>query len=106
MDGPLVVRLVWLRAVVERAVLVGRVDAGPPVLPLMAELLMILHPWPVRRVAPQADAEPQGGQPRQALRTMLRLHLPSPDGGVVWRPPDCLPNLLQVPLVQLVWFAV
>ena len=99
-DGPLVRLVVWLRVVV-----VERVDAEPQVLRLVAELLMVLHPWPVRQVAPQADAESQDAEQQQALRMMHRSHLPSPAEAVVWKQPDYLPPRVTEPLVPPVWFA-
>lgn len=100
MDGPLAVRVVGLQVVV-----VEPVDAGPPVLQLMAQFLMVLHPLPVRQVAPQADAELPDGEPRQALRMMPRFVLPQQDEAVVWKQPDCLPLRVPAPLVEPVWFA-
>ena len=99
-DGPLVVR-----SVVPLVVVVERVDAGQLVLPPVAELPVVFHLWPVGRVAPQVDAEPQDAEPQQAQRMMHRSHLPSPAEAVVWKQPDYLPPRVTEPLVPPVWFA-
>ena len=95
MDGLQAVRVVGLQVVV-----VERMDAGQLVLPLEVDFLRVLFQW---QVAPQADAESPDAELR--LRMILRYHLPSPDGVVVWKQPDCLPRWTTVRLAQLVWFA-
>ena len=104
-DEPLVVRVVWLQVVVERAVVVERVDAETQVLRLVAELLLVWHPSPVRQAAPQAVVEPQDAALQPALKMMFRWHLPSPAEVAVWKQPDYLRPQVKEPLVPPVWFA-
>ena len=109
-DESLVIRVLRLQVVGLQVVVVEPVDAGPPVLQLVAELLTVLHPLPVRRVAAQADAELSDaelsdGEPRRPLRMMPCLLLPQQDEAVVWMQPGSLPLPVPGPLVEPVWFA-
>ena len=109
-DESLVIRVLRLQVVGLQVVVVEPVDAGPPVLQLVAELLTVLHPLLVRRVAAQADAELSGGElsdgePRRPLRMMPCLLLPQQDEAVVWMQPGSLPLPVPAPLVEPVLFA-
>lgn len=99
-DGPQVVRVVCLQAVVAE-----QVNAGQLVLQLAVEFLKVLHPWTVPQVAPRANAEPQDGEPQQGLRMGLRFYLLSRDGVVAGKQPDCQPRQATVLLVQAIWVA-